>query len=228
MPTIEVDHGNGVIMEVEIPDDVDPKQFMVNNGKALREAAENFDPDAPDFSETMPPRSQDYWDVLHGIEGTGSTDLTLKNKAGSSATGPFQILKPNWKKYGLTEKSTYADHERASRDIDYDNYKHMKKRLGREPSDAEMYFAYQQGSGGASAMIRNPDKTAFDVLSQVYGSSRMARKAIEQNLPKNKRSQWSTITGAEFRDHWLGTYERRLTNLQQAKQQKENTDVASQ
>lgn len=59
------------------------------------------------------------------------------------------------------------------------------KALGREPSAAENYVAYQQGVGGGAALLKasqeNPNASALSVLSPLYKSDSIAKSAITNN-----------------------------------------------
>ena len=61
-----------------------------------------------------------------------------------------------------------------------DNASHLRRVLGRDPTSAEVYLAHQQGAGGASALLRNPQMSAAQALATVMSPAR-ARQAISVN-----------------------------------------------
>jgi hypothetical protein len=78
------------------------------------------------------------------------------------------------------------------------NYRMLKKKLGREPTPAELYLPHQQGIGGAPDLLANPDKRAVDVVK---------RKAVEQNLTEDLRHLTDTITAKQFADYVMAKFE---------------------
>lgn len=89
-----------------------------------------------------------------------SMDPRARNP-GSSAGGLFQFIDDTWKQYGKGrdryDPVAAAD---AAADLTVANQKALRNALGREPTNAELYLAHQQGAGGATDLITDPDGKA--------------------------------------------------------------------
>ena len=106
-------------------------------------------------------------------------DPNVKSFTGGSATGLFQFIKSTWKsmvnKYGKQYGISMGDirNPRANSIMGAllykENASYLKRKLGREPSLAEVYMAHFSGMGGAvkliKAMQRNPNAPASSVYS---------------------------------------------------------------
>jgi len=135
--------------------------------------------------------------VLH-IENP-QMDPTAVSPTG--ATGLAQFTTTTAKQYGLSDRTNVADSIRAMTDKLSDDRDTLRKALGREPTDGEVYLAYQQGAAGAKALLTHPDATAVDALSTVVDRS-TARKAILANGGD------ANMSAADFAEKWaekLGT-----------------------
>jgi len=72
------------------------------------------------------------------------------------------------------------------------------QKAGVDPTPENLYLAHQQGAGGATALLNNPNQPALAVLTGVYGDQASAEKAITQNGGNLKMTAGefaSTITG---------------------------------
>jgi hypothetical protein len=104
--------------------------------------------------------------------------------AGTSHQGFIQASTDYWKNYGgggsmfNPVDSAYA----LARSTAHDRQV-LAQTLGRDPSDAELYLAHQQGPGGAKALFANPNLPAADalVVGGAYRTREMAAKAISGN-----------------------------------------------
>jgi hypothetical protein len=82
----------------------------------------------------------------------------------SSAEGLFQFVKGTAKQYGLTNpRDPIASTDAAAR-LAADNKATLMRSLGREPTAGELYLAHQQGGGGASKLLSNPNARAVDIV----------------------------------------------------------------
>jgi len=73
----------------------------------------------------------------------------------------------------------------------------LRQSLGREVEPWEIYLGYQQGAGGARALLSNPQRPALEVLTSVYrGDERRARAALVQNGGS------PNMTAGEFASLW--------------------------
>lgn len=81
----------------------------------------------------------------------------------TGAQGPFQFIGTTAKKYNVNTRDFASSAEGAAR-LAADNKAQMTATMGRPPTDAELYLAHQQGSGGAVALLRNPTMPAAQAL----------------------------------------------------------------
>lgn len=68
--------------------------------------------------------------------------------------------------------------------------------LGRPPTPAETYLAYNQGAAGATALLKNPNAQAVDVLAQVYSKSSNPQGAALMAIKENGGDP--NMTAAQF------------------------------
>lgn len=146
----------------------------------------------------------------HGVDGLVLARIAMLESAGKSdavnpksgAAGLFQFMPETAKAYRLTDaKSAEASADAAARLLK-DNRATLTQRLGREPTPAELYLAHQQGAGGASVLLSNPDGNVVDVLAKAYKGDRgRALAAVEQN------GGTAEMTAGQFADLWRGRYE---------------------
>lgn len=131
------------------------------------------------------------------IESRGNPNA--RNKSGAS--GLFQFMPGTAQQYGLTDPFDAKASAGAAARLASDNRRSLMSALGREPSDAELYLAHQQGAGGASALLRNPNASAHSVLTEVYGSPGKAAAAIRQNGGS------LDMTAGQFAGLWTGKFD---------------------
>lgn len=117
----------------------------------------------------------------------------------SSAAGLFQFVDATAREYGLTgsKRNDAAAQADAAARMMATNARSLERVLGREPDAGELYLAHQQGLGGATALLRNPDKPAVEVLTGVYGSEAKARKALTGNGGN------ANMTASAFASQWI-------------------------
>lgn len=102
--------------------------------------------------------------------------------ANSGAAGLFQFIPSTARQYNLMNPHDAASATVAARRLLNDNRNGLRSALGREPSEAELYLAHQQGLGGATALLSSPGELAVDVLTRVYkGNRRTAENAVKWN-----------------------------------------------
>lgn len=87
------------------------------------------------------------------------------------AQGLMQFIPGTAKTYGVNPFDPASSIEGAAK-YTIDNSKAIKAALGRDPQDAELYIAHQQGGEGAAKLFSNPDTPAGRLVG---------RKAIENN-----------------------------------------------
>ena len=83
----------------------------------------------------------------------------------TGATGPFQFTKGTARQYGLplSSRTDEVASAQAAARLAADNRGFLAKKLGREPTGAELYLAHQQGAGGAAGLLANMNKPAGSV-----------------------------------------------------------------
>ena len=120
-------------------------------------------------------------------------DIESKFKANaynpSGASGVFQFIPKTAKGYGLGNPMDANANVRAGMRFTKDNMAYFKKTLGREPTPGEVYLMHQQGMGGATSLMRNPNALAADVVGN---------KAVSQN------GGWAGMTAGQFAGLWTG------------------------
>lgn len=110
--------------------------------------------------------------------------------AQSKAAGPFQFVPSTGAKY-LNGSSPFdlAGSADAAARLAVDNKASLTKSLGRDPTDAELYLAHQQGAGGAAKLLANPNARAGDLV----GNSAIASNGGNPNAPASAFTNlWTT------------------------------------
>lgn len=111
----------------------------------------------------------------------------------SGAAGDFQFIPSTAKAYGLTDPYDFYQSADAAGRFARDNASVLRNRLGRDPSAGELYLAHQQGAGGASKLLANPNAPAGELLGT---------KAVAWNGgdPNASASQFASKWLAKFSD----------------------------
>lgn len=86
------------------------------------------------------------------------------NASNGTAGGLFQFTNGTAKRYGLSDKFDPAANADAAARLARDNYQGLSSALGRPPTDGELYLAHQQGLGGATKMLTNPNAPAVNAV----------------------------------------------------------------
>lgn len=135
-------------------------------------------------------------DKVAAIETGGGTDQNPKfpqDKGGPA--GPHQFIRKTWGQFAqenpqFFEGKTPAEVDAARKDPAVSKAATMwyagknKKDLesaGLPVTPENLYLAHGQGAGGATALLKNPDKNVLEVLTPVYGSPDVAKKAVLDN-----------------------------------------------
>lgn len=133
------------------------------------------------------------------IETGGSFNERAKNP-GSSASGLFQFMKGTRGRYGLDGNTVFDARKNAAAGARMlnENRAFFRKRFGLEPSAGELYLMHQQGAGGASALLSNPNALAIDVLTRAHrGNRRLAAEIIRKNGGR------MDMTAGQFSSRWI-------------------------
>jgi hypothetical protein len=162
----------------------------------------SFDPDAF-LKERAPGGWRESIPAMVQIESGGNPNSRTGKYSGLLQMGPDEIAK-----YGdnSLESGTRLLEDRAAE---------LSRKLGREPTGAEVYLAHQQGLGGALAHMQNPNQPAWQsMLSTAEGQQKgegWAKQAIWGNVPSDVRSQYGSvdnISSGQFADLWRQKLER--------------------
>jgi hypothetical protein len=108
----------------------------------------------------------------------------------SSASGLFQFINSTARQYGLADPFDPAASTDAAARLAADNAAGLKRVLGRDPTSGELYLAHQQGLGGASKLLGNPNASV---------ASLVGRDAARLNAGGN-------MTAGEFVKQWTGKF----------------------
>ena len=133
------------------------------------------------------------------IETGGEFDERAKSRV-SSASGLFQFMKDTRGRYGLDGNTVFDARKNAAAAARMlnENRAFFRKRFGREPSAGELYLMHQQGAGGASALLSNPNALAIDVLTRAHrGNRRRAAEIIRKNGGR------MDMTAGQFSSRWI-------------------------
>jgi hypothetical protein len=95
-----------------------------------------------------------YMTRLAMVESGGNVNAANPS---SSARGPFQFINSTAKQYGLSNPNDPAASADAAARLTLDNKAALTAALGRDPTPGELYLAHQQGAGGASKILGNPN-----------------------------------------------------------------------
>lgn len=125
---------------------------------------------------------------MAGIESSGNP--AAYNPSG--AAGLFQFMPTTASAYGLANPYDAAEASDAAARLPLDNAKVLRRALNREPTAGELYLAHQQGAGGASKILTNPDASA---------ASLVGTKAVTQNGGS------AGETAAQFGGRWTGKFD---------------------
>ncbi len=94
------------------------------------------------------------------IESSGNPDA--RNPSG--AAGLYQFMPGTAAQYGLANPYDPGASAQAAASLTLDNAATLGRALGRDPTQGELYLAHQQGAGGASKLLANPDARAADLV----------------------------------------------------------------
>jgi hypothetical protein len=133
-------------------------------------------------------QNPDYMLKQAQIESGGDPDAYNK----SGASGLFQFMPKTAAGYNLADPFDPVASSDAAARLARDNGAYLTKTLGREPTPGELYLAHQQGMGGASKILANPDASAASLVGS---------KAVTQNGGAPDE------TAAQFAARWTGKFD---------------------
>lgn len=142
----------------------------------------------------------DYLYKTASLETGGTFDPSSRNPV-TGAAGLMQFMPGTAKQYKLDDPHDPVAAIDAAARLAADNKKTMLSKLGREPSNAELYLAHQQGAAGAAALLSSPTSSALEVLTRVYDDADIAQEAIINNGGS------TNMTAGEFASLWTSKYD---------------------
>lgn len=150
---------------------------------------------AANQSSGLGERRPSYLGRVAGIES--SYNPSARNPSG--AAGLFQFIPSTANSMGLADPYDPAAASNAAAKLTLQNETALTKRLGRAPTDGELYLAHQQGQAGAGALLSSPDANVVDALSAAYGGNRAkAARAITANGGS------TDMLASDFSGKWVG------------------------
>lgn len=102
--------------------------------------------------------------VLSTIAHLESRGNPSEKNPKSSAGGLFQFIDSTAKAVGLEDRFDPVQASDAAARLTKSNAQVLSRTLGRSPSVGELYLAHQQGAGGASRLLSNPNSRASDIV----------------------------------------------------------------
>ncbi|WP_299739074.1 transglycosylase SLT domain-containing protein [uncultured Roseobacter sp.] len=99
--------------------------------------------------------------VVAWLESRGDPNAKNPN---SSAGGLFQQIDSNAAQYGVQDRMDANQSADGAARFMADNRNALRRVLGREPTIGELYLAHQQGAGGATKLLTNPNARAADLV----------------------------------------------------------------
>lgn len=121
----------------------------------------------PNIDQTIVAAAQRYgldpnaMRAIAHIESRGNPNAQNPN---SSAGGLYQFIDSTARQYGLENRFDPTQAADAGARLARDNARHLQGVLGRSPTAGELYLAHQQGAGGASRLLRDPNARAVDIV----------------------------------------------------------------
>jgi hypothetical protein len=138
--------------------------------------------------ETEAGLPQGYLNTMAIIESGGDPSAQNDN---SSAGGLFQQIDANAAAYGVSNRFDPVQSTEGAVRFAQDNTVALARVLGREPTGGELYLAHQQGPGGATKLLSNPDALAVDLVGL---------DAVKLNGGN------ANMTAQEFANIWINKY----------------------
>ncbi|MFM5095029.1 transglycosylase SLT domain-containing protein [Aeromonas rivipollensis] len=141
---------------------------------------------------------EDY--LVASAQMESGVDPTARNKSG--AAGAYQFMPDTAAQYGLQNPYDPVQSTQAMIRFTQDNAKQFKQTMGRDATDREMYLMHQQGAGGATSLLRNPNANAAQALGK-NGMSKVLQNGGDLSM-----------TAQEFMDLQMVRYDRAKAQVQ--------------
>ncbi len=184
-------------------------ETILNTNPAL--AARLLSPDAPNMPAGMSPDlgaaihkasmtenvPEDWLAKTAQVESAGGRNM---GPSSAGAMGPFQFMPGTATQYGVGNPMDNDQSAQGAARLYNDNKASLQTSLGRDPTGGELYLAHQQGAVAASALLRNPDSNAVDVLTPYYKNRQTAISAITGNGGK------ADMSAGDFAKMWTDRF----------------------
>lgn len=138
--------------------------------------------------------------LIASAQMESGVDPTARNKSG--AAGAYQFMPDTAAQYGLQNAMDPVQSTQAMIRFTQDNAAQFKKTMGRDATDREMYLMHQQGAGGATALLKNPNANAAQALGK-NGMSKVLQNGGDLSM-----------TAQEFMDLQMVRYDRAKAQVQ--------------
>lgn len=113
------------------------------------------------------------------------------NAANGKAKGLYGFMPTTAAHYGLADPFDPVASSDAAARLTRDDQSYLAAHLGRAPTPAELYLAHQQGAGGSSALLQNPNVPAVTLV----GSGAISGNGGSPNM-----------TAGQFASMWAQKY----------------------
>jgi hypothetical protein len=148
------------------------------------------------------PRNPNYFlDRTRQIESGGRNWVTSP----TGAAGPYQFINSTAARYGLSSQDRYdpVKSRSAALQLAMDNANYLKRALGRDPTNGEVYLAHQQGPAAAAALLKNPQMPAGQalIIGGAYKNPETANRALRVNGGS------PTMPSMTFANQWLNKFD---------------------
>ena len=136
--------------------------------------------------------------------------------------GIFQLGRDEWREMGGTEANRWDPTAQVNLGVARlaQIQQQLADRLGRVPTNAEIYLAHQQGVAGAPALINNPNVPAVQVLQSIGVEPGKAHDSIVGNIGskdafgnKVDRESFANAPASKFVQYWNDMYEARRKQI---------------
>ncbi|WCH25171.1 transglycosylase SLT domain-containing protein [Aeromonas salmonicida] len=135
-------------------------------------AGKQYDFSALEQANSLP---AGFMNAVGGVESNGNP--LAYNKSG--AKGMFQLMPGTASAMGVTDPYDVQQSASATAKLAVDNARYFNKTMGRPAEGRELYLMHQQGMGGGTALMKNPNLSAVEALSK--GGQKNATQAVLQN-----------------------------------------------
>ncbi|ENC6657568.1 transglycosylase SLT domain-containing protein [Aeromonas hydrophila] len=139
-----------------------------------------------------------YLAATAAVESGGNWNAVNKN---SGAMGGWQFMPKTAAGLGLSMQDAFDPAKSTKAMIEHtkQNQAYFEKTMGRSPEGRELYLMHQQGMGGGTKLLKNPNALAADVLNSKNVNG---MQAVLQNGGR------ADMTAQEFTDMVLAKYDK--------------------